>query len=179
MKIEELKQLRQYAVCLENGVDPTSGIEFVEDTVLVLPQIKSYNKKVRELIDALLRGNESYPAGNKIPFFLTDKEINEFLYSDTPISISKLCYIVNNDIPCGMKKIYGKNITYGLLKMGFLQMTSISDDEFVKIPTEKGSELGISIEKHINKYGNEYSVNLYNINAQKFIITHLEEIIKQ
>lgn len=40
MKKEELFELRYYANCMENGIDPTSGLVFPEDTVMNCKKIK-------------------------------------------------------------------------------------------------------------------------------------------
>ena len=77
MKKEELFELRYYANCMENGIDPTSGLVFPEDTVMNCKKIKSYNGKVRELLDSLIVAieNDGKKTNNrKIPFLYPPKK---------------------------------------------------------------------------------------------------------
>ena len=77
----------------------------------------------------------------------------------------------------GMSKVRPMEITRGLTNMGYLEEISQDREESFKIPTERGLMIGISKEKRKNQYGNEYSVNLYDLQAQKFVISNIEEIL--
>ena len=52
----------------------------------------------------------------------------------------------------------------------------LKDNLGVKEITEEGIKIGIFKEYRLGKEGEKYSVNLYNIQAQKFIIDNLGEI---
>jgi hypothetical protein len=77
-----------------------------------------------------------------------------------------------------MKKVHATEITGWLQKQGYLETRELYAGKNYKIATEKGAKLGIRNEKRTNKYGNDYSVNLYNINAQKFIVENIEKILR-
>lgn len=46
MEKEKLYELRYYANSLENGIDPTTGLFFAEDTIMNAPKIKDYNREL-------------------------------------------------------------------------------------------------------------------------------------
>ena len=97
---------------------------------------------------------------NKITFQSLDdltKRINEAAGKEkvTPVQITK--YLLEN----------------GYLKMEFDHKTKTRN----RVPTEKGTALGIENFWEINKFYREYSKNYYSEDAQRFIIEHLNEII--
>lgn len=178
--MEKLNELLNIANCLRNGVDPTSKSLFPDDTIMNLPQIRDYNNTVYEILSSLILSYDSKKNRKlkKIPFFMTDSEKEGFMYSVEPLSISKLCFKMNENIPKGMSKISAIQLAEGLARLGYLQIKKNIDGKNNKIPTNKGKLLGIHGVKRFNAYGNEYSVNLYDIRAQHFIVNNYTTIIK-
>ncbi|NLK03332.1 MAG: DNA helicase RecQ [Clostridiales bacterium] len=75
-----------------------------------------------------------------------------------------------------MKRIAGSHLTAILKEEGFVI------DEFNKLigrstltVTQEGEKLGISTEKRISQKGNEYSVLIYDNNAQTYLLSLIEE----
>ena len=62
-----------------------------------------------------------------------------------------------------------------LISVNVIEET-VENGKKVKIPTEKGNKLGISIELR-NGYGGEYRVIVYDKKAQEFIIDNVNAII--
>lgn len=181
MDTQKLYKLRFYAEQLEKGIDPTSGIQFAEDTILNTYKIKEYNGEVRRLLDSLIIALENEGTRSnkhKIPFFMLKEEKEVFNYSNSPVSISEFCYKLNENISVGMNKLYPKDVTKGLEKLGYLETRNLEEDRTCKIPTKKGRNIGIIQEIRKNIYGNEYSVNLYTVNAQEFVLWNLEKILQ-
>lgn len=181
MRKEELFELRYYANCLENGVDPTSGLSFQEDTVMNCKKIKNYNGKIRELLDSLIvaaENNGNKVNHRKIPFFIPIREKENFQYSNKPVSISEFCHGINDTLLPGMTRLNAKDVTKGLEILGYLETKILGEDKHYKCATEKGKSIGISEEKKLNAYGNEYCVNLYNKNAQMFVLQNIEKILQ-
>ena len=189
MTITELEELLDYAEKMQNGIDPTTDIYFKEDTVLQSTKIKSYNAKVATLIKEVIHvcggtnttfgssgENRSTGGKRKIPFSLSEDKIRHYEYSTEQISISALTYQLNSLCAPYMKKIRPTEITTWLQKKGYLETIYTKEGLIYKVATQEGKRLGISNENRINKYGNAYSVNLYNIEAQRFVIEHINEI---
>ena len=107
------------------------------------------------------------------------EDVEIFPYSAVPVSISELCYCMNKFILPGMSKLHAADLCKGLLNLGYLMEVTIDDEKSYKAPTLAGTSLGILKEERTNSYGNSYSVNLYNLNAQKYIVERLSEIIEE
>lgn len=178
---KKLYELRQYAYLLEQGIDPITNKQLKKDTILNNEVIRNYNYEVRCVLEQLIKLEESRNGGskrnNKISFYLSDEEKTQINYSDKPIPISEFCYYLNGHVYSGMKKIHATQITRWLLDQGYLRSEQWRDEIYLKKPTNKGKKLGISSESKCNDYGDEYEVNLYNSNAQRFIVNHLEDIV--
>lgn len=93
-----------------------------------------------------------------------------------PVGVKLLAKRIND--AAGKEKITPVQITKYLLENEFLRL---SYDEKTKslnrVPTEKGIKTGIENFWEINKYYREYSKNYYSEEAQKFVISKLNEII--
>ncbi len=180
MELSKLYEMRYYAHSLMNGIDPTSKAVFAEDTIMNIPQIKKYNEDVCNLIDSMIAARTS--AGKtqkgKIPFFIMKEDRENFPYFEKPVCISEFCNCINKFVLPGMVKLRATDLTKGLLNKGYLIEISIDDEKRFKAPTLVGASLGIIADKRTNSYGNSYSVNLYNIDAQKYIVEELAEIIE-
>ncbi len=178
---KKLYELRRFADLLEQGIDPITHIKFKEETILGNDVIRNYNHEIKGILDSLIKLEEARNGGNKrnnkLPFYLSDEVKTKIVISDIPISISTFCYSLNGYIYSGMKKLRASQITKWLMEEGYLLCENWRDDKYIKKPTPKGNELGISSEIKENKYGEKYEVNLYNCSAQKFIVEHLEEIV--
>lgn len=106
----------------------------------------------------------------------TAEELKKIETTKDPVGVKLLAKRIND--AAGKEKILPVQITKYLLEKGYLKMAF---DEKTKtenrIPTDKGIGLGIENFWEINKFYREYSKNYYSEAAQKFIISHLNEII--
>ena len=177
MVLEYLNEMQYFAKSLALGVDPTSKVEFKCDSVMMLPKVIEYNKKVCELIDLIKYGkkNRKY----LIPFSMTDSEKEAINLLNDETSISNFVQYINSQVNSikSMEKLKATQIVNGLMNMGFLKSVKDVNNKKQKIPTEKGENMGIHSIMKQNSYGNYYQVNLYNIKAQKFILLNITEIL--
>lgn len=94
----------------------------------------------------------------------------EISISDKPIPLRALadnasCFLIQK----GLSKVSARKISDWLLGEGYLQSVTDYSGETKRVPTEKGSKLGISSEPQISKNGREYCTNHYSKSAQEFI----------
>ena len=75
-----------------------------------------------------------------------------------------------------MSKIAYKDLTKWLLSIGMLREHLQADGKTAKRPTEQGNNIGISTDVRMGQHGT-YTVVLYNLEAQTFIIDNLEAVI--
>ncbi len=174
-EITDLGKIKDDISMLKHCVDPETCVE-VEDTILK----SKYNQELLGSIIIILDEVQRYRNKNsfketrkKRPFNLSDENKNSIVLSSEPISISRFTYMLNEPINNSvMKKIRATQITNWLLNTGYLCECA---EESNKMATQKGNELGISV-SIINEKGESYSVCLYNENAQRFILEHINEI---
>lgn len=88
-------------------------------------------------------------------------------------------YSLNGISESYMKKLRATDITNWLLSQGYLEQREMENGNKYKVATSRGNELGIVNEQHQNSYGNIYSVNLYDENAQKFVVDNLDNILRK
>lgn len=103
-------------------------------------------------------------------------ELDKIEISKDPVGVKLFAKRIND--AAGKEKVIPVQITKYLLENGYLRL---SFDEKTKslnrVPTEKGLKIGIENFWEINKYYREYSKNYYSEEAQRFIISHLNEIV--
>lgn len=169
---DDIYELMKYAELLSEGIDPTSGLYFQEDTILNNPKIRKYNKRVKELLDrfVLILDTGKKQTNKKLDFFLTKEMENRIVLSAEPVTISEFCCLINKVVPAGMKRLRASQITKELVDMDALKILESADYGEIKCPTEIGMELGIVSEERINAYGKKYRINRYSIKAQQYIL---------
>lgn len=178
LDIENIMTLRTAMESLSHGIDPTSNIEFPDDTILNSNILKLYFSEAAELF-ALLEANidkvSHLKLGNavsrKIPFHLGTNEIENIRLSDEPITISRFVFLINETCHHqDMKKLKATQITAWLVAHGYLEEIEGNNRDIYKSSTEQGRKIGITSFKKVNSRGNEYITNMYNRGAQEFII---------
>lgn len=179
---ELLKHLQLIMYKLSNGIDPTSDMAFSEDTILNNTTLKTAFSKTSDVLAALICNGRKLPSSRfgvsyKVPFHLSQQDIERLQISDAPITVSKLTYVLNeagNDP--NMKKLKATQITFWLTTNGFLQVHESNEGTQYKTPTKTGEKLGISSKLKTNTVGIEYAVNYYSDKAQQFIISNINQI---
>ena len=115
---------------LSHGIDPTSNIEFPDDTILNSNILKLYFSEAAELF-ALLEANidkvSHLKLGNavsrKIPFHLDPNEIKNIRLSDEPITISRFVFLINETCHHqDMKKLKATQITAWLVAHDYAEI---------------------------------------------------------
>lgn len=111
------------------------------------------------------------------PFEITQAELEKFEFSEKSLMISQITDRINAlKTNTSVAKLKATDITEWLLSVGILKVVSL-DAKNYKLPSDIGSEMGISVERRSSSNG-EYSIALYSIEAQKFIIDNLHAIVR-
>lgn len=181
MEYEKLLELQANVDLLVKGVDPQSKLEIKTDTILTSNYNKRLLSEVSALIDNVMKSNinlSKVDRRTKYLFFISPDEKAKIPISSSPIAISTFVYTINEHIDSAeMKKLRATQITHWLFKKGYLSEVEHEDGKTFKVLTEKSASIGMSAENKTNAFGRNYDVNLYNANAQKFILDHLDEMI--
>ncbi len=117
----------------------------------------------------------------RAPFSLSTEQRERIPYSETPLAISFFVSRLNSmrRDPSKMDKLPYTEVVDWLVDNGYLEIVpSLKANGRTKAPTEKGRAIGISWEKrHSDAKDEDYMVALYNVVAQRFIVSNLDEII--
>ena len=181
LNVENIIILQTVMKSLSQGVDPTSNIAFPDDTILNSKILQSCFSDACEIFDLLRRNIDAInnlplrkATNQKLPFHVDNTELENIQLSDTPITISKFVFSINEVYHRqDMKKLKATQITSWLTKQGYLEEIETKDRCICKIATAHGEKIGITSIKKVNSRGEEYITNMYDMDAQKFVLTHV------
>jgi ATP-dependent DNA helicase RecQ len=116
----------------------------------------------------------------KTDFYLTDEMKQSFTPAGT-IIISQIVEQLNElRDEQQMKRLAATHLTARLKEKGYLEERyNASLGRNVMTVTENGLNIGISTSKRISEKGNEYEVLMYNEEAQKYLLSIVEETTSQ
>lgn len=181
MRPELTQRAKEYMDALANGIDPITGQELPEDTVLNQPQMIRCFFYVSDILRQVLENGgqvERKREGKKIPFSLPMEMRKNVPFSSTPLPISKFTDLLNGMVDLNaMKKLKTTTVTGWMVEKGFLRILETPDGRHSKRPTPQGEQIGLSMDQRQGAAG-LYIVVLYNEAAQHFIVDNLDDILK-
>ncbi len=181
-ELDILMHAKDYIDKLAQGIDPISGQEMPEDTVLNQARLVRCFFYVSGVLQQVIdNGGVAAPQPAKkrgrAYFHLTDEMRNQVVYSSEPIMIRRFLQQLNEMIdPETTRQLSATTVTGWLVEKVFLYQENYQAGKSRKLPTQAGLDLGISQENRVGDYG-EYVAILYNEQAQHFIIDHMEDIL--
>ena len=144
-----------------------------------LDEISEYRKAHPDTVLSIReegKQNEFLPTKKKSrrkgEFYLNETDVDKFSFSDfyyisdIKDEMNRICSVEN------VKKLTATKIWDFLCAEGLTVEEHVGGKYFVKIPTDKGLEMGIRTEERISKAGNKYVVLRYPKNVQKMIIEY-------
>lgn len=167
---------------LENlalGVNPYTGEALEDESVFQYPDtIRSLFTAVRLIDEKIKSKGTKKRHGWKKQFSLMPEEAMHVIYSESPLPISRLVERINEAADTSeKKKLSYKQVVKWLIDHGLLEEIVIGNNK-VKQPTDKGNKVGITIEKRMSTTAGEYYVTLYSIDAQRFIVENVNQIVE-
>ncbi len=177
-ELEIMVHAKSYLDKLANGINPLTE-EVLPDTDIV-NQVRIsrclffVSDVLRQVIEA--GGLRRTPKAAKLPFTLTDEQISRFQLFLQPIHISAITERLNSLIESDqIKRLSHRSITAFLEREGLLMQYHDYQGKTKREPTDQGRILGITTEVRSGQAGS-YTVVLYDLNAQQYILDHLEQI---
>ena len=183
-RIDLLMHARTNLETLANGYDPISGENISDDAILNNVQLsRCFGFVASVLSEVIDNGGDvvsvvrSYADRRNLPnFAITEEELGNIELFAEPVQIRNFCERINCLID--QDRMRRLNVTaFGkwLVKNGYLAV-ELLDGKENKVATPKGESLGIKTE--LRSYGDRrYYALTYNIEAQRFLLGHLAEII--
>ena len=121
------------------------------------------------------------PVGNRAgreKFHLTDEQLANYPAESAPVPVSEIARRLNDLLPenSNIERIYFKKIRDWFVAQGMLEERKNVLGKVNFLPTESGLAAGVMSDKRIGKNGEEYEAVLYNADAQKLVLAHVNEL---
>lgn len=183
-ELEKIQYTKLFIDKLANGINPLNDEHIPENDLLNNVRISRCMFFVSAILDKVCTELNTPVQKNKIrnsdkkPFFINDKQIQNYEYEESGAYISNIIDKLNAMIDINlMQKIKRNIIVDWLIAENYLYVFEAPNGRTYKKPTQKGIELGIEEEMRTNSNG-DYWVVIYNKNAQQFIVENVNEIAK-
>ena len=174
-ELEKLERARLYIEQLANGIDPISGRELPEDSALNQVRLSRCFFYVGDVLGQAIVKEKRAAKIPLLPFALP-AELREQIPLEPSAMVRRFTDSINELVDLTtMNKLKTTAFTGWLMEQGYLR-EDVFNGKRRKVPTEKGRAAGITDEQRQGQFGN-YTATLYDENAQRLMITHLDEII--
>ena len=183
--LELLKHAKSYIDKMANGVNPLTNETVPESDLLNNIKISRCLFYVSGVLQGLLTGDASRATAvrkvnRKGEFAITEEELSRYEFSQEPLTVSELTHRINSLVDLEiMKPLHYRTITEWLSSIGLLEEKERPTGGLTKRPTESGEQLGIHVEERVGIDGNVYYVNIYDLQAQQYIIDNLAEALNK
>ena len=180
-ELEKLERARLYIEQLANGIDPISDRELPEDSALNQVRLSRCFFYVADILGQVIaNGGQVQKATGSTSPLLPPFGLPEELRGQIPIEqstmIKRFTDSINALVDLGvMRKLKMTAFTTWLEEQGYLR-GDMYNGKKRRVPTDKGHAAGITSDERQGQYGG-YTATLYDENAQRLMIAHLDEII--
>ena len=179
IELERLTHTKSWMDSLAEGIDPTTGELLPKDTVLNNTQLSRCFSFASDIIRQVRENGGVVGQRRSValpPFSLPNDKHDQVEITSEPAMIRRFTDRVNGLVDVStMRKLKVTALTSWLVKNGYLR-EEIVNEKKRKTPTKQGEELGISAEPREGQYGS-YLAILYNENAQRLLVSNLDQII--
>ena len=178
-ELEVMQRAKMYMDKLVRGIDPISDQPLPGDTALNQPRLSRCFSYVSDVLGRVIaNGGEVVAVARQQPFVIRPDQLAMVQLSREPVRITQLADMIAAAVnDPRMKKPSTTSITNWLLERGLLEKQVTADGKTRRIPTADGMALGLSTETRQGQYG-DYQAVYYNLNAQRFILDHLMEMLQ-
>lgn len=178
--LEVMQRAKKYMDGLAQGIDPITGNEMPEDSLLNNVRLARCFFYVSGILQQVIDngGTVGNKQQKKNSFVVTPQLAARLAPADRSLRISDFTEMLAAaaDDP-NIKRPGTTVITDWLLAKGFLEKIPNAEGKQQRVPTDAGRRIGIYTETRQGQYG-EYLAVYYSPEAQRFLLDHLEEIFK-
>lgn len=182
-EIEKIEYAKTFMEKLANGINPIDDTPVKDDDIVNNVRLSRCFFYVSDILRQVVeqggvekKKRKPKEKAVKIPFSLTLEQIDNFQYSEQPVTLTVLAETIykaaGNE---HMEKFTYRHIAEWLCDAGLLQVYTLQSGRNVKRPTPQGTELGIIVETKAGQYG-DYQLVVYNVTAQRFIVDNVDAI---
>lgn len=176
-ELEIMQRAKTYMDQLAQGIDPISGEELPEDTVLNNVRLARCFFYVSGVLQQVIRNGGQVGKVEKAPFVLSPQILGRVTPADHALRITEFADLfVQASGDANMKRPNAGKFTSWLIEKGFMELITDADGKQKRLPTAAGQELGIFTDYRQGYYGTYLAV-LYSPEAQRFLLDHLDDIL--
>lgn len=179
-ELETMQRAKMYMDKLAQGIDPISGQELPEDSAMNNVRLARCFFFVSGVLEQVIANGGVVGAKPKLqPFSITPEQLSRVQLSPEPVRITQFVELIGEAVgDSQMKKLSTTSITNWLLDKGFLEKQETPEGKSKRLPTPAGLQLGMFVQLRQGQYG-EYQAVYYNMDAQRFVLDHLFEMLSQ
>ena len=151
---------------------PVTDEEFLRVNGVGETKLRLYGEQFMDVIRMHTPGKDG-----KKPFWITAGQLRDYPYSDEPITASELTKRINmlTDDP-ERSELSLADITGWLLSVNLLEAVKMNE-RILQFPTEEGLSRGM-LRQYRESEGKEYFMVVYDRQAQEYILSHMDKILR-
>ena len=177
-ELETMQRAKMYLDKLAQGIDPISGQEIPNDSVLNNVRLARCFFYVSGILDQVIANGGRAISGEK-NFYITQEEISRLQPSQEALRITQFADRITDGVhDPARKRLKATTITNWLIEKGFLEKRVDEAGKSKRLPTAAGEQLGLSVREMQGKTG-PFQAVYYGTNAQRFILDHLMDILRE
>lgn len=177
-ELETMQRAKMYMDKLAQGIDPISGLEIPEDSVLNNIRLARCFFYVSGVLDQVIANGGKVQKAAKGDFYITEEELCRAKPEQEPIRITQFVSMLMEAInDPDRKRMNPTMVTNWLIEKGFMARQQGADGKSKRLPTATGEQIGLSTKAYQGQYG-EYQAVYYSAEAQQFLLDHLQEMLK-
>lgn len=173
-ELETMQRVKMYLDKLAQGIDPISNQEIPKDSTLNNVRLARCFFYVSDILGQVIANGGVIGGKPKLQdFAITMEQLRSVQVSQEPVRVTQLIEMISSAVgDPQMKKLRTTVITDWLLEKGFVEKQTGIDGKSIRVPTQNGLMLGMSVQTRQGQYG-EYQAVYYNTSAQQFVLDNL------
>ena len=176
-ELEIMQRAKMYMDKLAQGIDPITGQEVPEDSVLNHVRLARCFFYVSDVLGQVIANGGSVGQKTKsCEFSITSDQLRNVRIMDYPVRITEITEALYQAAGNPeMKRPNSKKVTDWLIAQGFMTQVIGADGKSHRVPTELGFRQGMSTQRRQGRDG-EYQAVYYDKQMQRFLLEHLSDI---
>lgn len=171
-----------YLEKLANGMNPLTGEDLPEDTVLNNVYLCRAFSLASSVLDETIKNGcrvQPYEKNRMVPFKIDEEQRSKVRISEEAVTVTAITNRVEKVLDKDVRPLAPVKVTQWLEMQGFLE-SKLNEEtgERARVATEEGEKLGIESRNEMLRGQMRYRT-FYNINAQAFIIANLDKIASE
>ncbi len=184
-ELERIAYAKSFIDKLANGINPLDDTPIPDGDIanhIRLSRCFFYVSGIlQKEIDRERRKETKTKKAGRLPFTITQEQLEKFEYSSMPISVSamgkKINWLVREDIEeMKIEKFSYRKINYWLHDIGMIEWREWNNGKRKRFPTAEGEAIGLVLEIWEN-YGRKSPVIYLSEETQHFIVDNFEAVM--